>query len=427
MYDDELIRPWYEHLVATLPGVSLFDIHTHTGFNDPDGFTFSAQQLVMSLEAADARGVAMPMHEPDGYPPANDRVLEECAGSDGRVVAFCRLDPKKRPVEEAERCLAMGAVGLKLHPRAEGFELSDAEAEPIFRLAHERRLPVLIHAGRGIPTLARDAVQLAGRHRGARIILAHAAICDLNWIWREAPRHPNLFFDTAWWHPTDLAALLALVPPGQLLYGSDLPYFTPFMSSTMTARCALQAGLTFEQVASILGGQALRLLSGQEPLQFGPAPGPAGLAQSILLERLTSVLVLAVGRMLMGRTGYEPLALARLACDVGDPRSPEADVCRNVLELLNRQQRFAAENPGDGPPLAAGIRLVILAACISRTPDVTLPRIAGLESEDDLREQTIIGHRLLQPVGTRSQPTRAVDLRGSSAADHLVIEAIDHE
>ena len=162
LYDDELIRPWYEHAREVLaPGMSLVDIHGHTGFNDPDGFTFSSEQLLATLEAATARGVVMPMHEPDGYPPANDRVIAEAAASDGRLTAFCRLDPKRDAVAEARRCLDAGARGIKLHPRAEGFELRDPEVEPIFALAHERRLPLVIHAGRGIPTLARDAVDLA--------------------------------------------------------------------------------------------------------------------------------------------------------------------------------------------------------------------------------------------------------------------------
>ena len=132
--------------------------------------------------------------------------------------------------------------------------------EPIFALAHERRLPLVIHAGRGIPTLARDAVDLATRYPEARIVLAHAAICDLNWLWRVIPRHPNLLIDTAWWHPVDLAALFALVPPGQLVFGSDLPYFTPFMSATMAVRFGLQVGLLgSSKLAGILGRQGERL------------------------------------------------------------------------------------------------------------------------------------------------------------------------
>ena len=425
LYDDEVIRPWYEHAMHELAaGAALLDVHGHVGFNDPDGFTFSGDQLIATLTAADARGVVMPMHEPDGYPPANDRVLAEAEASGGRLVAFCRLDPKRDAVAEARRCIEAGARGIKLHPRAESFELSDPEIEPIIAVAHDQRLPVLVHAGRGIPTLAQDALTLARRFPDARIILAHAAICDLNWMWRVVPQQPNLFIDTAWWNPNDLAALFAHIPPGQLLFGSDLPYFTPFMSATMAVRFGLQAGLSPEQLNGVLGEQSERLLTGDEPLDLGPAPGPERFDYSLLLERLTSLLVVAVGRMVMGRTGYEPLALARLACNVGDDDAPEAGVTRNVLALLEGQESFARENPADGPPLAPGIRSIMLAACVSRTPDVALPALPDFARGEDLRAEEGAGHRSFE--ATRLHRVPAVlkpDLRHSSAADHLMIDA----
>ena len=65
------------------------------------------------------------------------------------LVPFCRLDPEADPLAEAERCLAAGARGIKLHPRAEGFTLDHPALRPVFALADERRLPVLVHAGRG--------------------------------------------------------------------------------------------------------------------------------------------------------------------------------------------------------------------------------------------------------------------------------------
>ncbi|TMM11234.1 MAG: hypothetical protein E6G00_05440, partial [Actinobacteria bacterium] len=121
MYADHLLLPWHEAVMEQLPGIELFDAHTHTGFNDPDGFSCSAEQLVEGLELAHARAVIFTMQEPDGYPPANDRVIDEAAASDGRLVAFCRLDPADDPLAEAERALARGARGIKLHPRAEQF------------------------------------------------------------------------------------------------------------------------------------------------------------------------------------------------------------------------------------------------------------------------------------------------------------------
>jgi predicted TIM-barrel fold metal-dependent hydrolase len=422
MDENELMRPWFDHMVGSLRHVSLFDVHTHIGHNDPDGFKLSTERLLAALAAAGSRGAVTPMHEPDGYPPANDAVLAACAGSDGRLVALCRLDPHADPAGELRRCLDAGARGVKLHPRAEGFELSDPEVEPIFAIANERRLPILIHAGRGIPALGRDAVALARRFPDARIILAHGAICDLNWLWREIPRHPNLFIDTSWWNPIDQAALLSLIPPGHLLYATDLPYFTPYLVATMVTRYAYQLGLDDRQVAGILGGQAERVLAGEEPLDLGPAPGQGALDYDVRLERVSMTLVLALGRMLMGRTGWEPLSLARLACDLGDPDAPESDVCRNVLALLERQEHLAKLDRHISAPFGPGIRLVMLAACIARTPDVALPRVPELEGGERLRNASAAGHRIMAPSPEDAARPAGRQLGRSSAADHLVLE-----
>ena len=378
VYADSALRPWFDALRSSVPELRLFDAHTHTGAHDPDGFTCSVYELTEALELADARGVQFSMHEPDGYPPANDRVMAEAAASGDRLVPFCRLDPGREPVAEAERCLAAGARGLKLHPRAEGFSLADPSVEPIFALAHERRLPVLIHAGRGIPALGRHVLGLAERYPHARPILAHAGICDLAWIWRRLDDHPNVFFDTAWWFPVDLLSLFALVPPGRILWASDAPYGTPVQSAVLALRCALEAGLTPEQVGSVAGGQLERLLAGDDPLEVGPAPGAEAMASDLLLDRVHAALINAHGRIMGGEDGDAGIALARLACEVGE-EAPQAPVCRSVLALLDRFERHAAATsdanaPGNLPGARfPSLHLLIVAAGVARTPNVSLP------------------------------------------------------
>jgi len=37
-FADAGLEPWFEQVLAAVPGGELFDAHTHIGFNDPDGF-----------------------------------------------------------------------------------------------------------------------------------------------------------------------------------------------------------------------------------------------------------------------------------------------------------------------------------------------------------------------------------------------------
>ena len=210
-----------------------------------------------------------------------------------------------------------------------------------------------------------------------RLILAHAGISDLSWIWRDAPEHPNLFFDTAWWSPADIQALLALVPPGQVLMASDAPYGSPVWAGVMTTRHALQVGLDDEQVRAVVGGQALRIVSGEDPLDLGPAVGGARVSNDALLERVHSFLLSAIGQAFNGVEPAETLALARLACDVGDD-APQAGVCRWVLELLDRRERYSPEGDGRPTRFAPGLHFIVAALGVVRTPDVPLPEFHRL-------------------------------------------------
>jgi uncharacterized protein len=380
MVSDTGLLPWYERMRAEVPDPDVFDVHTHIGSNDPDGFSCTRAELVDYLEHVNASAFVFPMHEPDGYSAANDMVATEAAASDGRLFAFCRLDPHDSPLAEARRCLDNGACGIKLHPRAEGFPLDTPALQDVFALADEHRLPILCHAGRGIPALGRHAVEVCSRHPGLRLILAHAGISDLAWIWREAPAHPNLFFDTAWWSPSDVQALFALVPPGQILMASDAPYGTPSFAATMAIRHGLQVGLSREAVRGVLGAQARRLAERADPLDLGPAPGTESLSRDPLLERVYAFLLSAIGQMFAGVDPRETLALAALACDVGQD-DEHAPVYAAIMSLL--EARASYDPTGDGRPkrFAPGLHLIIVAAALARTPDVPLPDPPGFSDQ----------------------------------------------
>ena len=356
------------HAQRLLPeGADWFDAHTHTGCNDPDGMKATAEQVLAALDTGGhRRALVFSTMEPNGYPEANDRVLGEAQASDGRLIALCRLDPAADPIAEATRCLDRGAAGLKLHPRAEGFTMHTPAVEQIVALADERRVPIMIHAGRGIPALGRDTVRLAREYPGARLILAHAGISDLAWIWREVPGTPNLFFDTAWWNVADLVALLALVPPGHILYASDTPYGHPLFNGLALLRCAAAVGLDADVVAEIAGGQLARVLAGDEPRDLGPAPGAPTMAPPASAPRVVQHLTGAISRTMGDADPTEPLALARLACDVpeDDPEHPLLATCARMIAAAEGalpatlESRRAVVAPAVAAALLAGTPMV---------------------------------------------------------------------
>jgi uncharacterized protein len=368
---DGILRPWWDRLRADHGDLALFDAHTHIGVADPDGARQTPAQLLEAIGRAGARAVVFPMHEPDGYGPANDRVLEAAAGSGGRLVGFCRVNPHAGdPLGEARRCLDAGAKGIKLHPRAERFALSEPVVHELVALADERRVPVLIHAGRGIPALGRDTVRLSSEFTGAHLILAHAAISDLAWLWRVMPEHPNLLIDTAWWDPADMIALFTLVPPANLLWASDSPYGLPLTSAILHMRLAEQAGLESAALRSIAGAQLERILDGADPEPAGPPPGRTRPLDP-LLERTVSHLNQAIARMFARGDPEEPVALARLACAVGED-GPHAQLFSDVLELIDLYEEHL-EPPPPGVRFPEAIRLLMAATTIARTPDVPMP------------------------------------------------------
>jgi hypothetical protein len=370
----ERLRPWGEIIHEQVPGLELFDAHTHLGQNDPDGMKQKPEELIAGLKLAHARGAfVFPMHEPDGYPPANDMVLEAARASEGLLVPFCRINPHTDDaLREAERSLDAGAKGIKFHPRAEQFTLDHPTVRELVALANERHLPVLIHAGRGIPALGLHAVELAGDFPNARLILAHAGISDLSWIWRAAPDLPNLLFDTAWWTPPDLTTLFSLVPPGQILFASDSPYGNTAGSSAVQLRLALQAGLSPDQIRSITSEQSLRIAAA-EPLEpCGEAVGEREQPPHVLLDRVAQFLLLGtIMTMRRAEGGPEMLALARLACDVPE-EIDDAPIFGAIRGLLDAHDEAFAEDPNDRRRMG----FLILAATVAKTPEVPVPAVA---------------------------------------------------
>ena len=286
----ELFSLFEDELRAELPaGADIFDAHVHLG-NDIDGMVGSYEELESGMEKYGvSRCFFFCLDEPDRHPgfrAANDRTLAFAARSNGRMIPFVRLDLTESPIEEAERCLDLGARGIKLHPRAQKFDLDDGRLAPVFAIAAERRVPILIHGGRGLPPIADHLHGLLDAYPEAQLIIAHGGIADLAGLAGHFAGRAGVYFDTSVWSPIDLLSFYRLVPPEQIVYASDYPYGQQPSSLLIALRTARAAGMTEEQILQMLGPNANRIADGKPPLEPSTPQGSDVLTQPMTLARI---------------------------------------------------------------------------------------------------------------------------------------------
>jgi uncharacterized protein len=365
-FDDLLRRHMDRTTGLRPPGLRVWDAHTHLGV-DEDGFTLTVEELLETMRAQGVeRAFSFPLNDPDrhpGYRVPNDRVLHWAAESDGAIVPFCRLDLTEDPIAEAERCLDAGARGIKLHPRAQAFDFGEAALNPVFQVAAERRVPILIHAGRGLPAIADDLRNLVEHHSDAQLILAHGAIADLEHIARTLNDHPNVLYDTSVWSSTDLRTLLASASPEQVVFASDLPYGTPGTSQLALSLVLRRAGATEAQTRAMFWGNAERAARGEPAKSLSPPLFTRERCAPLQRLRIHDYLVMTQ-TMMWSRMGDRPgaLGLALRACDTGG----SADL-GDVAELLEAVQVLWSEalqiedEDAAREPTRAAIRLLQIA------------------------------------------------------------------
>jgi uncharacterized protein len=195
----------------------------------------------------------------------NDAMAELARAEPARVRWYATLNPNysAHALAELERCVALGAIGIKLLASRRA---DDPLLDPICEAAAERRLPVLHHIWqhrtREWPNQeisdGQDLGRLAARHPGVSFILAHlggggdwaptlAAVRDV----------PNIFPDLSG-SGVDrgmLDAALAALGASRLLWGCDLT-----METGLAKLRALEIiGLSDDELADVRWRNASRL------------------------------------------------------------------------------------------------------------------------------------------------------------------------
>ncbi len=331
-----LVGSYVAELSGLIPaGATLFDAHVHVG-RDIDGFVAPLEDLVAFLRGSGAVGAfAFCMDEPDREPAfraANDRTLEAAARSEGLLVPFVRLDLAEGPQEEAVRCLDRGARGIKLHPRAQGFLLNDERLAPIFELAAERRVPILIHGGRGLPPIADHLRRLHDAYPEAQLIIAHAGIADLAALSECFGGRAGVYFDTSVWSAIDLLDIFSRVAPEQILYASDFPYGQQPGSLMLALRTARLAGLSDDEVRNMLGVSATRIAERLPPLPLSEPKRIERLDQPLAFARIHHYLAMATP--LLWTRQADTIGVLGLAINACAERDGHAAERERIAELL---------------------------------------------------------------------------------------------
>jgi len=204
-------------------------------------------------------------------------------------------------------------------------------------------------------------VELAQRHPGAPLVMAHVGVADQGVLADGLRDHPSAVFDTSWMNVMDTMALFARVPAERIVFGSDPPYGRTFVGLYLVLRMLACLGVDTETRRAVVGGTVTRMVAG-EPLAPTTAPrAPQQILLDAKLARLHANLMLVLGIMFTGTAerALDMLWLSQMACRDANPGAAGAALER-IAPLLEHSQRFLEQHPDS--PRQAGAPLVLAMA-----------------------------------------------------------------
>ena len=156
----------------------------------------------------------------------NDQVIAAVRQWPDRFWGLAAVNPwfEQEAVEELDRCLDAGLVGLKLNSHLQGFVLSDPLVHPLVQKCRERGAVVYAHTGTLITAEPFQLAELARTFPDVPIVLGHMGFAD---FWYDAVpaalQSENIFLETSLIDVMNIATAIEKVGARRVLFGSDLP------------------------------------------------------------------------------------------------------------------------------------------------------------------------------------------------------------
>lgn len=204
-------------------------IDTHCSVGKGTDSELSADDLVAAM---DANGVAKAIIAPvDRYlavynREGNDAMIEAGRRFPGRLYAMATANPwyGERALEEVKRTFGEGAVGLKLHPQFQGFNMTDPVVIPLLELAAELNKPVYFHTGVPICCMPFQLTELAMRFPEITFIMGHMGFSDFWYdVVAAVKAVENIYLESSPYWPDYVTDVVKKVGADRIMFGSDMP------------------------------------------------------------------------------------------------------------------------------------------------------------------------------------------------------------
>ncbi len=181
------------------PGAGKHNISGSADLPSDDPGVTARTWLGLLDEAGVGMGVFM------AFSPQCEYMRQVVGESNGRLAAFTSVDPTRRNATDlVERDLSRGFKGIKLYPVNRGFHVCDPAAGPVYRLAEEYDVPVLIHFGLSIDPRADlkygnplDLNSVAIAHPEVTFVIPHFGAGYFREVLALAYQLPNVVVDTS--------------------------------------------------------------------------------------------------------------------------------------------------------------------------------------------------------------------------------------
>lgn len=240
----------------------IIDFHTHVDEAAAFGWIDPPDKIVALLdEAGIDLAVAMTYTDLPGLnPDALEYILACVARFPDRLVAFVRLNPNYRDEAAAflEEAVERGARGLKLHPTTTLAHPAEPPTVALLQRCGELGIPALFHCGDDPYTTPQTFALAAAAAPDCSIVLGHmGGYLHVEDAIGVAAAHQNVFLETsAMPYPAFIRTAVERIGAARVLFGSDGPGCNPGLELAKVR----QAGLTADDEALVIGGNAARLL-----------------------------------------------------------------------------------------------------------------------------------------------------------------------